>query len=456
MEGDVQSRTLAPIPTGYYFVQNGHSYKGDDRASATGLYLYGGDQVTQSYRSKRGIDLNSVQEGFTQESGSQGAFQKELADEARSSGVRSFLNYGRSASDNGHEFATLKHTYEWFQNHSVSAVGSAYGDLDYVGYIYPVLSPQLPTVEFPTPSMISMNGARLFKSAQPDKPEAGLMQFMFETRQDMPRVLGAAVIKGKGVSPTTSSEEFLNLQFGLIPTWSDLQKLSRSVLHSGKLLRQYHKNANRNVRRSRSLPSASSVTETVVTTGWPVTGTFFDMSSQPLFWVPNTQLGVTTVTDVSQTDAWFSGAFTYYLNEGHSILDRLDRYEAEANHLLGTRFSADTFWELSPFSWLADWYSDTGTFMSNVVALDNDELAMRYGYVMHETRATRTYLKHGLTPKPGSSAPTTLRTDVTITQKLRHRSSPYGFGLVGADLTLRQKAILGALGITQGAGSRWL
>jgi len=451
MEGVTQSRSLAPVQTGYYYVQNGHSYKGDYNASGT-LNLQGGSQTTTSYRSQAGLSLESSDGGFNQGSGSQGAFQNELNADARRMGVRSFLNYGFSSFDNGHEFSTERISYSWNANHSMKVLGSPYGDLEYVGYVLPVLSPELPVFTRPSSSDVLLKGARMFKAAAPTKPEAGLMQFMAETRQDIPRVIGHTFAK-EGFNRQSAGNEYLNLEFGLIPTWSDLQKLSKSVLNVGTLLRQYAHNANRNVRRRRSLPHESSITELVGSPSYPLIGSFFDLSTAQLFWVPGTQLGVTSVTDVVHTDAWFSGSFTYYMNEGHSILDRLDRYEEQANHLLGTRFSADTFWELSPFSWLADWYSDTGLFISNVVALDSDELVMRYGYVMHETRATRTYLKVGLTPREGSNAPTTLRMDVDFVQKLRYRASPYGFGLHNEDLTSRQKAILGALGMTQGLGS---
>jgi len=456
MDGQMQVRNLPLKPIEYYYTQNGVSYRGNPNASSTGINLQGGNQATQSYRSKRGVSLEDPNDGFNQVSGSQGAFQRELAADAARSGTRSLLNYGFTSFDNGHEFATEKLSYEWFEkNRHMEAIGSQWGDLEYDGYILATLSPTLPVYTLPTQGGINLDGGRLFREAAPTKPEAGLLQFIAETRQDVPRLLGSSVLK-KGFNRQSAGDEFLNLQFGLIPTWSDLQKLSQSVLRAGNLLRQYRDNANKQVRRRRALPTVSSVVELAGPEAYPQIGTFFDIPAYSQFWVPNAQLAKTLVTDVVRSDVWFSGAFTYYMNEGHSVLDRLDRYEEQANHLLGLRFSADTFWELSPFSWLADWYSDTGTFISNVVALDNDELVMKYGYVMHSTSATRTYLKLGLTPRPGSSAPTSLRMDVTFTQKLRHKASPYGFGLRDEDLTSRQQAILTALGMTQGHGSRVL
>jgi len=456
MTDPTQSRIFAGTPSEYYYVQNGSSYKGNFNASGSGL-LYSGDQTTTSYRSHRGISLDTTGDGFEQSSGSQVAFAKELQADAVQSGTRGLFNYGFTAFDNGHEFATKKTTYSWFsQPRSMYAPGSQYGDLEYHGSVLAINGPTPPSITLPSDGLIAVDGSRLFKEALPTKPEAGLLQFIAETRQDVPRILGESVLQHGAVNRHSAGDEFLNLQFGLIPTWSDIKKLAQSTLHAGKLLRQYRDNANREVRRRRSLPTVSTVTELVGPEEYPSIGSFFGVPTTQLFWVSGPQLAKTLVTDVTQTSAWFSGAFTYYMNEGHSILDRLDRYEEQANHLLGTRFSADTFWELSPFSWLADWYSDTGTFISNVVALDNDELVMRYGYVMHETRATRTFLKTGLTPREGSGAPATLRLDVEIVQKLRHRASPYGFGLTDTDLTLRQQAILAALGMTSGSGSRVL
>jgi len=327
-----------------------------------------------------------------------------------------------------------------------------YGDLTYNGYVGAVVAPSLPDVTFPSESICIDDGSRLFRAAQPTKAEANLVQAFAELKQKMPEIPGGTILKGyAGVTPKTASSEYLNLQFGWVPTIGDLRKLAKSVLHVHKLTAQYNRDSDKNVRRRRSLPSVAYATQQPDASNMPAMGTFFSIPMADYFWVNNAQLAKTSVTDVVHTEAWFSGAFTYHVAQGHKFLQNMSRYEAQANHLLGTRFDSSTAWELAPFSWLVDWHWDVGNFLSNVQALENDELVMRYGYVMHSTSATRTFLKTGLTPR--GAAPSTLRTDVTLSQKTRYRASPYGFGPQGGASTPRQWAILGALGMTLGSGS---
>jgi len=131
----------------------------------------------------------------------------------------------------------------------------------------------------------------------------------------------------------------------------------------------------------------------------------------------------------------------------------MDRYEALANHVLGTRFTPSTFWELSPWTWLSDWFFDVGSFMSNISYLADDNLVMRYGYVMHEIRATRTRTVSDITLVPGVVAPTSFSTYHNIVVKMRKQATPYGFGINVSGLNPKQWSILGALGMTDSSTS---
>jgi len=160
----------------------------------------------------------------------------------------------------------------------------------------------------------------------------------------------------------------------------------------------------------------------------------------------------TTVIDNYHSEAWFSGAWQYHLQDADSFLDRLYYYEQLANHLLGTRFTASTFWELTPWSWLVDWNFDIGRFFKNVDALSSDSLVLRYGYVMHRTECTRIYAKNGLVLQPGASAPISSQSYHTVSRKERLRATPYGFGIDMQALSPARIAILAALGLTKAPG----
>jgi hypothetical protein len=435
----------------YYYTQNGTSYRGNYQGSGAD-YLTRGSVITQSYRSNRHIGDNAPEALYSDTSGSQVEFQKELREDPVDDSSRAFLKYGYSSYDRGHEFKTTRTEYGWGPTRASLSASGIYGNLTYLGYVGAVTSPSLPDITFPSESISIDDGSKLFRAAKPTKAEAGMVQFFAELKQKMPELPGGTILKGyTGVTPKTAGGEYLNLEFGWRPTISDLQKLAKSVLHVGKLTKQYRRDSGHNVRRRRHLPSVSYVIEQPDTNNMPHMGTFFSIPMADYFYVNDAALSRTSVTDVIHTEAWFSGAFTYLCAEGHSFLGKMDEYEALANHLLGIRFDSSTVWELAPFSWLVDWKWDVGNFLSNVTALESDELVMRYGYVMHSTSATRTYLKTGLHPR--GSAPGSLRTDVTWSQKTRYRASPYGFGSQGGVSTPRQWAILSALGMTLGSGS---
>jgi hypothetical protein len=108
----------------------------------------------------------------------------------------------------------------------------------------------------------------------------------------------------------------------------------------------------------------------------------------------------------------------------------------------------EVVWSVTPWSWLIDWFTDLGSFMTNITELNGDDLVLRYGYVMCETRETYTktvYLK----PRASSTFPTAVSSSWSSTVKQRQRATPYGFGLDTGAFSSRQWSILSSLGLTR-------
>jgi len=148
-------------------------------------------------------------------------------------------------------------------------------------------------------------------------------------------------------------------------------------------------------------------------------------------------------------DVWFSGAYTYHLPTDDGLIGRLERYEAEADRLLGIELTPAVLWELTPWSWLVDWLFDIGNLFQTSTLLSSDGLGLKYGYLMCHTRETHTYSwQKGIQFINGtSSGPiyNTLRRET----KERVKATPYGFGSAVTGFTSHQWAILGALGLTK-------
>jgi hypothetical protein len=157
---------------------------------------------------------------------------------------------------------------------------------------------------------------------------------------------------------------------------------------------------------------------------------------------------LTVMTEVT-TKTWFSGCFTYHLNLGNTLPDKMARHAAEARKLYGVELTPATVWNLAPWSWAVDWEGNVGDVLHNVSRFAQDGLVMRYGYIMQEKTCVATsILDPGgrLTGSPDK--PLTLT--VTAKSKVRRRATPFGFGFDMTALTGRQSAILGALGIARG------
>ena len=122
------------------------------------------------------------------------------------------------------------------------------------------------------------------------------------------------------------------------------------------------------------------------------------------------------------------------------------RAATRASVLLGIELTPEVLWNLTPWSWAADWFANMGDVLSNVSDFANDGLVMHYGYMMETSHVTHTYDLHGHGLN-GVESPLTLTFENI--QKQRIKASPFGFGLTWESFTPRQLAILAALGISR-------
>jgi hypothetical protein len=115
---------------------------------------------------------------------------------------------------------------------------------------------------------------------------------------------------------------------------------------------------------------------------------------------------------------------------------------------LGLDPSPDTVWNLAPWSWAADWFTNAGDVVSNLSDFASGGLVMAYGYMMEHSSVTDSYrlADHtGLIPMMGK--PRSL--DVVTETKLRIRANPFGFGVAWDGLSPFQLSILAALGLSR-------
>lgn len=288
-----------------------------------------------------------------------------------------------------------------------------------------------------------IRGATAIARTIPTNPVAGAAQFLGELREGLPRLPGRALSR-KG--PVGIADEYLNVEFGFKPFISDLRKFGEAARSANKQIEQLKRDSGRLIRRRYTFPVERSTTTTLVSSnayGSPG----FRLSA------PNCYVGgpgkLTKIRRESY-EFWFSGAYTYAYPDGDTAVGRMRQAESRMNRLFGTRVSPELFWELTPWSWAADWISNVGDVAHNMTALSSDSLVMRWGYLMCKYTCRDTYLLDGVTLRgsTGGSRSQTFTTEV----KMRTRATPYGFGLDIGAFTTRQWAILGALGISRAQG----
>jgi hypothetical protein len=277
----------------------------------------------------------------------------------------------------------------------------------------------------------------------PTNPVADAGTFLGELREGLPKIVGRSLFKSAFKDYRKVGGEYLNIEFGWKPLVSDLMKFTNAATNSEKIVRQLHRDSGKNIRRKYAFKDDVSYTKTQQANvyAWVPPGAL----STYLYTGPG-KLVVDTETRVS---TWFSGCFTYHLNLGVTLQDKMDMHAAEARKLYGTELTPETVWNLAPWSWLVDWNSNIGDVIHNVNRFGQDGLVMRYGYIMQRKTVVRTYtlLGGGL----NTGAPTRdLKMTVTAESKVRQRATPFGFGFDMGSINGRQAAILGALGISRG------
>jgi hypothetical protein len=337
-------------------------------------------------------------------------------------------------------------------------------------YYGPIADVRLPPVVDPSYSdfVLSLNsqGTDFIKRARPGNPTANLFQFVGELHE-IPRIprlryLGLSTFRDLG-------EQYLNYEFGWKPFVKDLLDMYRTQKKLEKTLQSLRDNNGLVIRRRDK--KRTSTTSSVLCEG--------SLS------VPFGHLGATLIGGNVALDGYYVGgptgcadldlySFTGQCDYNYTVYDALTTWncgnfgyyvpdigssqwtERAKRALFGQNPTPNQLWELIPWSWLIDWFSNVGDILSNLStnAVDNETwtncFSMREISRTHEITIS-THWDHltgsyGFDVPAGQSSLTYSRVE---TNKLRRQASPYGFGLDWPDFDARKILILAALGITR-------
>ncbi len=251
---------------------------------------------------------------------------------------------------------------------------------------------------------------------------------------------GVPSLPGKG---GTFSGEYLNAQFAVLPTVSDLESLANAAQKSEEILAQLERDSGKLIRRSYAFEPESMGPRTVWYDKWNSLPVMLGGVIPTAFETP--AYGHSTCYSEFSRDFRFSGAFTYHLPPKGTWRRKI----AELDALYGVVPGVDTAWNALPFSWLADWHGNMGDVLQNMSNFASDGLVMQYGYITCVDRKSTTYeWDYPVYLAPGVSSSVSGKVTLEQTEMTRYAANPFGFGVSVPDYTLRQASILAALGFS--------
>lgn len=245
-----------------------------------------------------------------------------------------------------------------------------------------------------------------------------------------------------------AADDYLAYIFGVRPTVSDLDDLAtlyNRSRRSGEAV--VHLAANeRRIRRRRSLNSQELVNSSVRQ----------DVSSigvgEPMeMWKLK---GTLDLNHSSTQRSWWSGSFRMPISDTDDWLTRCSNLFREFDRLSGMGLDARAAWDLVPFSFMVDWFANTGDCLSNRQQIADYNIVCEYGYVMCHTRESRemslygTMLNKNDPPANWGRAHAGVHYEKVVETKRRRRCGSYGFHTDFSTLNSFQWGALTALGLS--------
>jgi hypothetical protein len=241
------------------------------------------------------------------------------------------------------------------------------------------------------------------------------------------------------------AEQNLNYQFGWAPFIGDMIKLYDAYNSFNKRYAQVKRDNGHWIRRGGTVATAREVSEVTTVNG---AGVVYPALTGDFYRDPANSVTTKLWTSVDR-DIWFRGQFKYYIPGFHKDLNDLDQYElmmAAIRHY-GLSINPSVVWELTPWTWLVDWFSNAGAVINNISRVMTDQLVSRDACIMGHAK----HVAWNDSTIHLNSGDIHCLWYQTADTKKRLLANPYGFGLSYDDLSYRQLSILVSLGITHGS-----
>jgi len=223
-------------------------------------------------------------------------------------------------------------------------------------------------MSFPGSEASSLNaldalGASAISASKPTNSVADLSVAMGEILSEgLPKLIGASTWRDRTLRAKNAGDEYLNYQFGWAPLVSEISDVASVIARGSQILAQYERDSGKVVRRRWNFTPIKSTEGSTLRTGVNayVLGPVHSLQAAGL-----RNQGKVYLTRESVIQRWFAGAFTYYLPPQGTVAGEYLR----AKKLYGTGLTPETVWNLTPWSWAVDWFTNAGDVLSNVSSI---------------------------------------------------------------------------------------
>ncbi len=290
-----------------------------------------------------------------------------------------------------------------------------------------------------TDEELAVLGASLVSKLAPTAPHNSVYTSLGELRNDgLPSLPFLSFLKGGKKLPEKVGDEYLNYQFGIAPTVSDIKSILITIRDADILWRQYLRDSGRLVRRRMDMDPVVTTETGIITSN----SSYVPQGTSAGHW---SSVGPITHTTTTTRKRWFSAAFLYYVDK--SSLTGMEGWIERSNYLYGWKPTPSSAYNLTAWTWLLDWFTNTGDVIDNISLYLQDPFLTRWAYIMEETSVVRT-ISQSLIDNQGYPRLASVQFETNI--KKRRRVNPLHLGFKGEELNSHQLAILAALGLSKG------
>lgn len=296
-------------------------------------------------------------------------------------------------------------------------------------------------------STAEANAGKMMRRYRPTKPVFDLTRFIGELKDTPSLFTRGNYIPG---SPFDVGGGYLNYQFGISPSISDIQKGAEAIVKSHDIVTNFVRESARRVHRQGSI----TLSDTTISGESNTHAGAQSLTVGPF--IVSQALGAPSATfggpryryylNIRRVQRMFS-TFEYFVGDPDGYTTRMDDYLSKAKKVLGGGATLPVAYQLTPFSWMLDWFYDIGGLLSyQQDVADNGIVQIRGGYVIED----QYHGSVGMFSRPGfySGGGTMLYTERVQT---RSAGSPYSMSPTWS-MDPYKWAIVGALGLLKAKG----